>query len=286
MITVFGATGNTGSVVARELLGRGAKVRVVGRSREKLASLGALGAEVFEGDTLDAKSVSEALRDAESTYLLLPPDPTTNDAIARNRRIADNYAAGIAAQGVKHAVFLSSVGAELSSGNGPIATAHIAEKTLSAVPGLQTTFVRAAYFIDNLLAYVQPIKQDGVLPVFGGGEAHAFPMVATDDIGRVAAKALLEKETGIIELHGPSDASFDDAAQAASRILGREVKAVAVPIDRLVPTLTGFGVSAHFAGLVREMTEGFGKGAIRFQGVGKTVRGTTTVEAILRRALT
>ena len=56
MFTVFGANGNTGSVVARTLLERGAKVRVVARSPAKVAALAAAGAEVVAGDVEDAAS--------------------------------------------------------------------------------------------------------------------------------------------------------------------------------------------------------------------------------------
>ncbi|MBL8607006.1 MAG: NmrA family NAD(P)-binding protein [Myxococcales bacterium] len=286
MFTVFGASGNTGSVVAESLLAQGEKVRVVARSRDKVAALAARGAEVFVGDVLDAASVASALRGAAGAYLLMPPDAQSSDLLARNRKLAEVYARAIDEVGLPHAVLLSSIGAELPAGTGPIVSVHVAEQLLGKTRA-KLTAVRAAYFMENLLGYAHPIKADGVLPVFGGGESYPFPMVATRDIGEVAAGALRAGASGagVIELSGPAEVSFEDAAREASAIVGRPVKATALPIDGMVPALTGLGFSANVAGLYREMTEAFGRGAVRFQGAGRSVRGKVTLAEVLRRGL-
>jgi uncharacterized protein YbjT (DUF2867 family) len=279
MFTIFGANGNTGSVVAKQLLGKGEKVRVVLRDPAKAAALGLAGAEVVKGDVLDRASVEAALRGADGAYLLLPPDPTSKDFIARGRVIAENYVAALEKQKTAHVVLLSSVGAHLPSGTGPIVTAHNAEQALAKLTSTKTTFLRAAYFMENVLNYAQPIKTDGVLPVFGGGEQYPFDMVATKDIGRVAAEALLAREEGVIELAGPKPYSFEDAAREATQILGRPVKAQPMPIDALVPTLTSFGFTDNVAGLFREMTEAFGAG--RVQWTTDVRRGSTELRDVL-----
>src|SRR5947209_4164036 len=109
MFTVFGASGNTGSVVARRLLDAGKKIRVVVRHPEKVAELRSRGAEVLAGDVTDANTVKSALSGSEGAYLLLPPDNASTDLLARNRRIVDDYVSGLAAARVPHAVMLSSV---------------------------------------------------------------------------------------------------------------------------------------------------------------------------------
>lgn len=285
MFTVFGATGNTGKVVAQRLLAAGKKVRVAVRDPKKVEALAKAGAEVVTVDVLDPASVAKALDGAEGAYLLLPPDPTSTDFVARAHKIIAGYEA-VAAK-VPHVVMLSSIGAELPGGTGPIYTAHLLEQALQKA-GAKATFVRAAYFMENLLNYAHPMKADGVLPVFGGGEAYPFPMIATEDIGDVSANALLNPpaQTEIVELSGPADYSFNDAAAAATKILGREVKATPVPIEALVPALTGLGMSNDVARLYREMTEAFGKGTVRFQNAGRTVRGKRDLESVLRPALT
>jgi uncharacterized protein YbjT (DUF2867 family) len=281
MYTIFGATGNTGSIVVERLLAAGKHVRAVVRSSD--AKLKAT--ELAVGDVTDAAFVAKALAGAEGAYLMLPPDLKSNEVLAKNRRVADNYAAGLTAAKVPHAVFLSSIGAQLPSGTGPIAGNHYGEVALQKT-ATKLTLLRAAYFIDNILNNAYPMKSDGVLPVFGGGEGYPFPMVASRDIGAAAADALLSppSATQWIELHGPRDYSFVDAAAAASQILGRTVKATALPIEQMVPTLTKLGFSENMAGLYREMTEAFGKG-LGFEGNGRTLKGTTELADVLRRGL-
>lgn len=281
MFTVFGATGNTGSIVTERLLAAGKQVRAVARAKNaKIAAT-----EWVTGDVTDRDAVAEALAGAEGAYLLIPPDVTSQDAIARSRRIIDNFAAGLTAANTPHAVLLSSVGSQQASGNGPIAGTHYGEVALGTV-ATKLTFVRAAYFMENVLGNAVPMKSDGVLPVFGGGESYAFPMVATRDIGDTAADALLAPPaaTQWIELHGPRDYSYVDAAAIASQILGRTVKAVPAPIEQMVPMLTKLGMSANFAGLFREMVEAFGRG-LGFEGKGRTVKGKVELADVLRRGL-
>lgn len=287
MFTVFGATGHTGSVVANRLLDEGEKVRVAVRDPGKVEALRARGAEVTKVDLLDAASVAAALSGAEGAYLLIPPDPSSTDLVGRGRRIVDTYVEALRKSPIAHAAVLSSVGAQQPSGTGPIVTAHYAEQRLREVPGTAFTFVRAAYFMENLEANAWPMKQDGVLPVFGGGENMPFQWVATRDIGEVAAAALRErpKATRVIELSGPQEYSFEDAAREASAILGRPVKVTVLPLEAMVPAMMQAGVSQNVAELYREMIVGFGQGLVRFEGTGQSVRGKVPIGEVLRRVL-
>jgi uncharacterized protein YbjT (DUF2867 family) len=287
MYVVFGANGHTGSVVADKLIEHGNRVRAVARDPKKLEALRAKGAEVVAADVLDVASVANALRGAEGAYLLIPPDNASTDLVARGRRIIDNYVAGLSQQAIPHAAVLSSVGAQMASGTGPIVITHHAEMTLPKAAGTQFTFVRAAYFMENVLNFAQAIKNDGMIPVFGGGEGHPFAMIATRDIGEVAADALLSPSQvhQWIELSGPKEYSFNDAAAEASAILGRPVKATPLPIDAMAPTMMQFGVSANVAGLYREMTEAFGAGVVRFEGSKRSMRGKVPLGDVLRAGL-
>lgn len=286
MIVVFGANGNTGKVVASTLLERGKKVRVAVRDASKVKDLAARGAEVVSVDVEDGKSVGAALAGAEGVYLLVPPDLASTDLVGRGKRIVAAYVEGLAQTKVPHAVLLSSVAAQLPSGTGPIVIVHHAEQELSKLTATKNTFVRAAYFMENILANAGAMKGDGVLPVFGGGEGYAFPMIATHDIGLVAANALLEgpQKDPVIELSGPREYSFVDAAAIASDVVGKKVTPLVLPLDAMVPTLTKYGISENVAGLYREMTEAFGKGA-GFEGTHRSVRGKVGLEEVFRAGL-
>lgn len=284
MFAILGASGHTGSVVARSLVAAGKKVRVLARDASKVASLGA---EVVVGQAENAADLDALFAGAEGAYVLFPPDGAATDFPARNRKLADLYAAALTKAKVPHVVLLSSVGAQLPEGAGPISTLHYGEQKLGALPGTRATFIRAAYFMENLGGMLGAMKEQGVLPVFSKHLDYAFPMIATKDIGETAARALLEapKQNEIIELVGPKDASYADAARAFSAALGKTITAVSVPYEAIVPTLTGFGMSAHMAGLYREMSEGFDAGKIGYDGKGRRVQGKIGIDDFAKAAV-
>ena len=286
MFVVLGANGHTGSIVADRLLAAGKKVRVFVRDASKVSALAQKGAEVSVGSVESAADLARAFEGAEGAYVLVPPDSQSTAFLERGKRVTQALKEALEKTGVPHVVLLSSVGADVPAGTGPIATVHQAEQVLGALPKTRLTAVRAAYFMENLLGLLHPMKTDGVLPTFSGTTEYAFPMVATRDIGEVAASALLEapKANQIIELSGPKEASISDAARAFGAALGRDVKAVAVPIDGLVPAMTGMGMSAHMAGLYREMTEAFDAGKCMFSGKHRTVRGKVSIEEFAKNA--
>ncbi len=285
MFTIFGATGNTGSVVASELLARGQKVRVVARDAAKVAHLVAKGAELFVGDVTDAASIRDSLAGAAGAYLLIPPDGASREPLPRAERIVQAYVQALSAHPVKHAVLLSSIASQEPKGTGPIVTTHHAERVFGALKTTAFTFLRAGFFMENLLQSAHPMSTDGVLPVFGGAETVLMPMVATHDIGVAAADALLRapKSTETIELSGPAEYSYADAAREASTILGRPVNAVAFPLEALVPAFTSFGMSPEFAELYREMMGARVAGLLAFDGKGKAVHGTTPLRDVLAK---
>lgn len=282
---IAGVSGHTGSVAAQALLDAGASVRVIVRDASKGEAWRAKGAEVAVADLGDAKALSDALRGAKGAYLLVPPNMAAPDFRAYQKRTGESVVAAVRESGVPHVVLLSSVGAELESGTGPIAAMHGVEAGLRGVQGTVSTFIRAAYFMENIGNSLAMLEQ-GVLPNFGPTNV-AFPMIATKDIGNVAAKALREgaRETTVIELSAERAYSFDDAAAILSKLVGREVKAQSFPIEALVPTYTSFGMSADLADVFREMTEGFNSGRIHFLGTHRTVRGLTDLGSVLQGIL-
>jgi Predicted nucleoside-diphosphate-sugar epimerases len=86
MITVMGATGNTGKKITKALLGAGENVRALGRSESKLAELKREGAEVLAGDTNDGAFLAKTFHGADAVYTLLPTDPRAADYRAEQDR--------------------------------------------------------------------------------------------------------------------------------------------------------------------------------------------------------
>ena len=112
MYAVVGATGNTGSVVAKELLARGQKVRVIGRTSDRLQPLAKLGAQPFIADITDAGALVRAFTGAQAAYVIVPPNVRSEDLIADSERVSDALASAIEKAQIKHTVALSSIGAE------------------------------------------------------------------------------------------------------------------------------------------------------------------------------
>lgn len=283
MFVVTGATGNTGSVAAEALLDAGKQVRVVVRSAAKASRLAARGAQVVEANLSDESALIKAFEGAEGVYLLSPPDVTLVDFFAARQQLVESLARAAKAAAVKHVVFLSSAGAQHSAGTGMIVSTYAGEQALRAT-GLPVTFVRAAYFMENWASVLQPAQQDGVLPSFIAG-SRAIPMVASRDIGKTVARALLDGPRGsrIIELAGPAELSPVDVAATLSKILGREVKVAEVPLAAAVPTFTSFGFSQSVAEGFRDMYAGLANGKVSWEGGGaEAARGTTSLETVLR----
>jgi uncharacterized protein YbjT (DUF2867 family) len=283
MYVVAGVTGNTGKVVADALLAQKKPVRVIVRDAKKGEPWKARGAEVAVAELDDAAALTAALRGAEGAYLLLPPNFGSTSVRADNARRTKAFVDAIDASGVKHVVLLSSVGAQHADGTGPIASLHDAEialaKTRAAV-----TFVRASYFMENTASSLYALG-DGALPGFLKLDV-AIPMVATDDIGAVAAKALLEggKGKSVIELAGPRDYSPRDVAAALTRILGKTITAQLGPESAIVPALKGAGMNDEWAALYRDMIVGVNSGHVAFEGgAARALRGPTDLDVVLRR---
>ncbi len=282
---IAGVSGNTGSVAASALLDAGASVRVIVRDAAKGESWRARGAEVAVADLGDTDALAGALRGAKGAYLLVPPNMAAPDFREYQKRTGAAVVEAVKRSAIPHVVLLSSVGAQLPSGTGPIAGLHPVEEGLRGLSGTVSTFIRAAYFMENLGGSLGMLAQ-GVIPGFQP-TALSFPMIATKDIGNVAAKTLREGATAssIIELSADRTYSLDDAAAILSKLTGREVKAQAFPIEAMVPTLTGYGMPQGIAELYREMTAGFIEGRIRFEGTHRTVHGPTDLGAVLQGLL-
>src|SRR5436190_16332031 len=112
MYVVAGATGNTGSIVAGELLKAGQTVRVVTREASRAAAVKAKGAEIVVASFDDKNAMTDALRGAAGAYLLSPPLLTSSSVLAASQKRLDAIAEAVKTSGIPHIVFLSSIGAQ------------------------------------------------------------------------------------------------------------------------------------------------------------------------------
>lgn len=276
MFAVAGVTGKVGAVAAETLLAAERVVRALVRSDEKGARWRDRGAEVLVGDLGDAAFLTRALTGVEGAFLLLPPD-FRGEVYERQKQLAQAMAEAVRESRVPHVVLLSSVGAQLPSGTGVIQGLYHAEQAL-ATTGANLTLIRATSFMENLASNLGLAAAQGVLPWFFD-EKKARPMVATHDIGRLAAQALMSppKGTRIYELVGPKEYLPSEIAETLGQALGKPVKLMPLPASQAKGAMMKGGVPEFLAGPLGEMTEAVASGRVDYDGAGERVRGLTSL---------
>ena len=263
MIAIVGASGNTGGAVAGKLLQARQKVRVIGRNAGRLERLTQKGAEAFVADVTDAAAMTKAFEGAEAVYAMVPPNMSAPDVPAYQASVSDATAAAIAKAGVSKAVVLSSVGADKPGKTGPVTGLHHLEENLNGIAGLDVVYLRAGYFMENLLPQVAVIQKLGMMagPVLAD---LPLPMIATRDIGAAAAELLLKRDfTGKQprELLGQRDVTYDEIVQIIGKSIGKpDLSYSKLPAMMLRPTLTQMGMSKSMANMLLEMADALNSG--------------------------
>lgn len=266
MYVVLGATGNTGSIVANTLLDHGKRVRVVGRDAKKLAPFVSRGAEAIVADATDAEALTKAFAGMEGVYAVTPPNVTSDNYRAHQDSVTEAVATAIEATGVKYVVTLSSVGADKEEKTGPVVGLHHMEARFADIAEINVLHLRAGYFMENTLPQAGIIRQFGMM----AGPVRAdlpLPMIATKDIGAVAAEALLHFNfTGQAsrELLGQRDVTYAEVARIVGTAIGRPALAyIQLPAEQVVLAMTQMGMSKNLAGLICEMAESLNTGYMK-----------------------
>ena len=277
MFVVMGASGNTGHVVANNLLTRGQKVRIIGRNSAHLQPLTSKGAEPFIADASDSSALVKAFHEADAAYVMIPPNLYSKDPVGYAERVSDGIATAIQKASTKNVVALSSIGAELGKGNGPVAGLYNLEQKLNQISNANVLYLRAGYFMENTLPQANAIRQMGsaVGPLRPDLKV---PMIATRDIGNVATDALLHptiRGKQVRELHGQRDISYAEAASIIGKMVGKpDLKYVQAPDDQFRGALIQMGMSEAMASLLLEMTGALNSGKMHALE-GRTAQNTT-----------
>lgn len=264
---VIGATGNTGRVVAEELLKNGHIVRAVGRSADKLSKLAKHGAEVFIGDVTSASDMQGAFAGAAAAYVMIPPNFTAANFRTYQDEATDNFADAISKCGTKYVVTLSSVGANHAAGVGPICGLHYMERQLDGIPDLNTLHLRAGFFMENTFGSLGMIKNMGI---YGAAcpPDKPWPLIDTQDIGHYAAKrldALNFNGKNVQYLLGARDLSGSEVANILAKTLGlATLPYVECSYEQMKQGMLSAGVPEQFADMYCELYEGFNKGLLDY----------------------
>ena len=206
------------------------------------------------------------MRGADALFWLTPADMTSHDPLGTARRMAEAGASVIRQHPELHVVELSSAGAFLPSGTGPIVGHYETEEKFRAA-GKNIVSLRPNEFMENLFFSMPTIIAQGAIYTTLQGSEKA-PFIATQDIAEVAAEFLLKPIDGhhVIDIVGPQELSLDEWARIAGQAVGRQIHVVTIPGDQLKAAMGQAGMSPEMAGLLVEMEEAYRRIQGPFQG--------------------
>lgn len=263
MYAITGTTGHVGGAAARTLQEKGLPVRRVVRNAARATGQDA-GTETVVADLGDRDALTDAFRDSDGAFVLLPTLPSGSDT--EHRRIADTIAAAVDASGVPHVVALSSWGADRADGTGPIRWLNHLEHALTGTRAVVTA-VRAPHFQEKVETTLDAATGAGIHPVFAPSADVDAAMVATCDIGAVVAAALAAppKSSEIVQLDAPHYSERDVARRLGAR-LNRDLDVVVLPRETWEPTLIDAGLSPTLAAEIAALYDADARGLLQPAG--------------------
>ncbi|MCP2029670.1 uncharacterized protein YbjT (DUF2867 family) [Flavobacterium sp. HSC-32F16] len=261
-IIVSGSLGNIGKPLAEKLINAGHDVTVISSDLNKKAAIENLGAKAAIGSVSDSTFLTETFNGADALFAMTPPNLGGQNVIANTTEAGRAFAKAIAAASIKRVVMLSSIGADLPTGNGPIAGLYHIEKLYNEL-NTSVTFLRAGYFFNNFYNDVLMIKGVGIMGGNFPSDAK-IPLVHPVDIAQAAAEELAETPSGkniryiISDVRTPGD---------IAKVLGTAIDKLDLPWveftdEQSLQGMTQAGIPEEIAKLYTEMGTGLRNGKI------------------------
>lgn len=279
MYVITGITGKVGGALAHHLIEAGQPVRAVMRDADKAAYWADLGCEIALARMEDAQALTEAFRGATGVFILPPSDFDPLPDFPAARAVIAAVSQALQAAAPKKVLCLSTIGAQARELN-LLTQRTLMEQALSALD-LPVTVLRPAWFMENALYDVIAARETGVIHSFLQPLDKAVPMIATADIGALAAQLLQQDWAGrrVVELEGQW-VSPNDIARSLTQILGRDVRAEVVERDTWEALLRAQGAQNPTPRM--RMVDGFNEGWICFEH-DQVLKGSTSLDSVLRK---
>jgi len=263
MYVITGATGNTGSRIADALLARGEKVRVIGRNAAGLQRFVKQGGEAAAGNLKEWKFLTGAFAGATAVFAMIPPNYTAGDFRSHQNEIGESIAAAITDAGVRYVVNLSSQGADLAEGTGPILGLRDQEERLNRLTGVNVLHLRPTYFMENLLMSIPLIIERGIAGTAVRGD-QPFAMIATRDIADRAVNYLVERNFSgsvVKDLLGERDLTLAEAFAVLGGSIGRpDLVYLQFAYEDAARAMMGSGISPDVTRRMMEMSRALNGG--------------------------
>ena len=259
-------------------------VRAVVRDIRKADAWAQLGCEVTLADSGDAPALNAAFRGAEAVFVLVPPNFDPLPDFPEAHAIAATLKSALEEAAPGRVVYLSTIGAQATQTN--LLSQHtIIEQKLNDLP-LPISFLRPGWFMENASWDVSPARESGVIPSFLQPLDKPVPMVATADIGRVAAELLQETQPGhrVVELEGPRRVTPNEIAATFADLLDRPVRMEGVPRESWESLFRSQGMKNPVPRI--QMLDGFNEGWIDFEcGESASRKGMVALKTVLKTLL-
>jgi NAD(P)H dehydrogenase (quinone) len=285
MYAITGITGQVGGALARTLLAAHQPVRAIVRDADKAREWAARGCEIAFASMNDASALAAAFEGAEGVFILPPSEFDPAPDFPEARAVIDAVMAALEWARPGKVVCLSTIGAQAAETN-LLTQRTLMEKTLSTLP-IPMTFLRPAWFMENSSWDVAPAMLQGVIPSFLQPLDRPMPMVATADIGKVAAGLLQVAWNGrrVIELEGPRRVTPNEIAATFAKLLDRSVRMEAVPRESWEALFKSQGMKNPIPRI--RMLDGFNEGWIDFErGEVGSQKGSVALETVLKALIT
>ncbi|WP_298741484.1 NAD(P)H-binding protein [uncultured Chitinophaga sp.] len=268
-IVVLGATGTVGSKISEMLVNEGRhQVTLVARRTEGLEKYREMGATIIAGDVNDVKTLTNAFKNADSAFILLPDNVKAENTRAYQRQVSGKLIEAIERSGIKYIVNMSSVGSHMHEGNGIMGGTAEQEVRLNQLSDVNVLHIRSAYFMENFLRTIPVVKKMGFNGTAADGD-HAIPMVATKDVARIVADHLANldfKGKSVHAVMGPRDYTLREFTGIVGNAIGKpDLPYVQFTAEQAKQAFLSNGLSADIADNVIEMALAIKTGYMNYQ---------------------
>jgi uncharacterized protein YbjT (DUF2867 family) len=217
---VLGSLGNISKPLAEKLIAARNDVTIISSKAERTEQILLLGAKAAIGSVDDVAFLTRTFKGADAVYTMVPPSFGASNWKQYIARIGENIASAIRASGVKNVVNLSSIGAHMKDGCGPVSGLYAVEQSLNDLSGVNVRHLRPGFFFTNFLSSIGMIHDKGII---GGNYGENANMILShpSDIAEAASKELLD-----LSFKGKSVryiASDEKSTNQVASILGKAI---------------------------------------------------------------
>ena len=238
IIGVTGASGQLGGHILEELLARGVKgadIVAVSRNPEKLQRFAAKGITLRNGDFDDEAGLIQAFKGIDRLLIVPTSDLRPGIRLPQHKRAI----AAAKAAGVKHLVYISTVGAHRGQ---DLFLTHVETELAIFASGLAWTILRMGMYYDNL--WMGTLQHALGAGVYAATKATPAANVARTDVA--AAAAALAASNGhdghLYQATGPLSQTPAEIAATIAEVFGKPVQAIEVTQEQFNGGLAAAGL--------------------------------------------